>query len=53
MRALKHIIGLGSVAITLDFFLFNGICTDFFSTIVTQAGDQMVSELELFRTTFL
>jgi hypothetical protein len=50
MSALKHIIGIGSVAITLDFFLFNGFCTDAFSQILTQAGDQMVAQLELFRT---
>jgi hypothetical protein len=40
MSALKHIIGIASVVITLDYFLFNGFCTDAVSQILTQTGDQ-------------
>jgi hypothetical protein len=50
MSAIKHIIGIGSVAITLDLFLFDGFCANALSQILTQAGDQMVAQLELFRT---
>jgi hypothetical protein len=28
MRALKHCAGVTSIAITLDYFLFNGYCTN-------------------------
>jgi hypothetical protein len=28
-RALKDIVGLGAVAITLDYYLLNGSCTEF------------------------
>jgi hypothetical protein len=40
--ALKHIFGLGAMAVTLDYFLFNGYCTGFFGQVMSQGYGQLL-----------
>jgi hypothetical protein len=50
MRVLKHIIGCGSVAITLDFWLLNGYATAVCNDFLLQCEGQILSQLEQLRT---
>ena len=50
MSALKHFVGFGGIAITLDFFLFNGVCTDACNQILSQTYTKMLAELLQIRT---
>jgi hypothetical protein len=52
MGALKHIVGAGGIAITIDFFLFNGFCTDTCNQLLSQTYATMLSELLQVRTYF-
>ena len=45
MRALKHFVGVMGIAITLDYFLFNGYCTNVSGELFSQAYIQILSEL--------
>jgi hypothetical protein len=45
MRALKHFVGITGIAITLDYFLFNGYCTNMSGELCSQAYIQILSEL--------
>jgi hypothetical protein len=45
MRALKHFVGVTGIAITLDYFLFNGYCTNVSGELFSQAYIQILSEL--------
>ena len=51
-RALKHIVGLGAVAITLDYYLLNGSCTEFCGQVVSQGYGQLLYDLQSFRAFF-
>jgi hypothetical protein len=51
-RALKHIFGLGAMAVTLDYFLFNGSCTEFCGQVLSQGYGQLLFDLQSFRTFF-
>ena len=46
MRGLKHIIGCIGIAITLDFLLLNGFCTEASSQVLSQASRQMLTNLK-------
>jgi hypothetical protein len=52
MSALKHIIGFGAVAITLDFWLLNGYATALCSDLLWQGESQILSQLEQLRSAF-
>ena len=45
MRALNHFVGVTGIAITLDYFLFNGYCTNASCDLFSQAYVQIHSEL--------
>jgi len=50
MRALQHFIGCVGVAITLDYLAFNGFCTDVCTRALSLACDQMLSQVQQFKT---
>jgi hypothetical protein len=52
MWALKHMIGCGAVAITLDFWLLNGYATALCSDLLQQGEGQILSQLEQLRSAF-
>ena len=52
MGVLKHMVGCGGIAITLDFLLFNGVCTDACNQILSQTYSKMFAELLQLRTFF-
>jgi hypothetical protein len=45
MWAFEHFAGVTSIAITLDYFLFDGYCTKVSSELLSQAYIQILSEL--------
>ena len=45
MRALKHFVGVMGIAITLDYFLFNGYCSNVSGELFSEAYIQILSEL--------
>ena len=45
MRTLQHFAGVTSIAVTLDYFLFNGYCTNVSCDLFSQAYIQILSEL--------
>ena len=45
MWALEHFAGVTGVAVTLDYFLFNGYCTKVSGDLFSQAYIQILSEL--------
>ena len=49
MQALKHIIGCGALAITLDIWLLNGYATALCSDLLWQGEGQILLQLEQFR----
>jgi hypothetical protein len=51
-RALKDIVGLGAVAITLDYYLLNGSCTEFCGHVLSQGYGQLLFDLQSFRSVF-
>jgi hypothetical protein len=51
-RALKHIFGLGAMAIALDYYLFNGSCTEFCGQVLSQGYGQLLFDLQSFRSLF-
>src|SRR3974390_1041847 len=46
MWALEHFVGVTSLAVTLDYFLFNGYCTKVSAELFSQAYMQLLSEWE-------
>jgi hypothetical protein len=40
--ALKHIFGLGAMAVTLDYYLLNGSCTEFCGQVLSQGYGQLL-----------
>lgn len=50
MRALKLLVGIVGIAITIDYFLFKGYCTNVSCELISQAYVHVLSELEQFRT---
>jgi hypothetical protein len=50
MRTLQHFIGCVSAAITLDYLAFNGFCTNVCTGALSLACDQMLSQMEQFKT---
>jgi len=48
MPALQHFAGVASIAIALDYFLFNGYCTNVSCDLFSQAYIQILSELNKF-----
>jgi hypothetical protein len=51
-RVLKHIVGFGAMAVTLDYFLFNGSCTEFCGQVMSQGYGQLLFDLQSFRSLF-
>jgi hypothetical protein len=45
MSALKHLVGAGGIAVTIDFLLFNGFCTDTCNQLLSQTYVTMLSEV--------
>ena len=45
MWALEHFAGVTSIAVTLDYFLFDGYCTKVAGELFSQAYVQILSEL--------
>jgi hypothetical protein len=50
MGALKHFIGCIGIAITLDYFAFDGYCTEVCTNVLALARDQMLSQVQQFKT---
>ena len=50
--ALKHIFGLGAMAVALDYYLLNGSCTEFCGQVVSQGYGQLLYDLQSFRAFF-
>ncbi len=48
MRAFKHFFGAMSIAIILDYFLFDGYCTNAFCESFSDAYVQILSEFRTF-----
>jgi hypothetical protein len=48
MGALKHFIGCIGIAITLDYFAFDGYCTVACTQVLSLACDQMLFEVHQF-----
>jgi hypothetical protein len=48
MRTLQHFAGVTSIAVTLDYFLFNGYCASVSCDLFSQAYIQILSELNKF-----
>jgi hypothetical protein len=45
LKNLKHLVGLVGILITLDFFLFDGFCTQACSEALSQASSQIHLDL--------
>ena len=50
MGALKHFIGCIGIAITLDYFAFDGYCTEACTQVLSLACDQMLSQVQQLKT---
>jgi hypothetical protein len=50
--AVKHMVGLGAMAVSLDYFLFNGYCTGFCGQVMSQGYGQLLFDLQSFRGLF-
>lgn len=50
MGALKHFIGCIGIAITLDYFAFDGYCTETCTQVLSLACDQMLSQVQHLKT---
>jgi hypothetical protein len=46
LKNLKHLVGFVGILIMLDFFLFDGYCTQACSEALSQASSQMLSTAE-------
>jgi hypothetical protein len=46
--ALKHIFGLGAMAVALDYYLLNGSCTEFFGQVLSQGYGQLLVDFKGF-----
>jgi prophage maintenance system killer protein len=49
MRTPKHLVGCVGLAITLDFLLFNGFCTQASCEALSHASNQALSNFEQFK----
>ena len=50
--ALKHMVGLGAMAVSLDYFLLNGYFTEFCGQVMSKGYGQILFDLQSFRSFF-
>jgi hypothetical protein len=50
--ALKHMVGLGAMVVSMDYFLFNGYGTEFCGQVISQGYGQLLFDLQSFRSVF-